>query len=96
VKPAEKRKRFEALADLGCIACSLEGYENTPAEIHHLRSGVGLSQRAPDERTIPLCPTHHRYGGRYPGIHSDPKDFINRYGTEDELLCRVNSCIEYC
>jgi hypothetical protein len=83
------------MAELGCIACHLEGFENTPTEIHHLRAGQGLSQRAPDDQTIPLCPTHHRYGGMFPGLHSNPNAFRKLYGTEEELLCRVNKYIGY-
>lgn len=91
LKPAERRKRFEALAELGCIACSMEGFEQTPSEIHHIRDGQGFGQRAPDDQTIPLCPTHHRLG-RPPffGIHSHPREFRRRYGSERELLEKVN------
>ena len=84
--------RFEKLVDQGCIACWIEGYGPTPPEIHHIREGYGMGQRAPDEETIPLCPRHHRYGkGRYPGIHSDPANFKKCYGSEKQLLEAVNS-----
>ena len=84
--------RFEKLVDQGCVACWIEGSGPTPPEIHHIREGYGMGQRAPDEETIPLCPRHHRYGkGRYPGIHSDPANFKKRYGSEKQLLEAVNS-----
>jgi hypothetical protein len=91
VNSKERKKRFSDLSELGCIACHIEGYKSTPPEIHHIRAGQGMSQRAPDDQTIPLCPTHHRYGGVFPGLHSDPKQFCVRYGTERELLERVNN-----
>ena len=32
----------------------------TPAEIHHIRTGQGAGQRADNFKVIPLCPIHHR------------------------------------
>ena len=91
MKPKERKKRFDALTDLGCVACQKDGYDGTPPEIHHIRQGYGIGQRAPDEETIPLCPTHHRYGkGQFPGIHSDPNIFKKKYGNERELLAFTN------
>lgn len=92
MKPKERKKRFDALIEIGCVACRIDGFENTPPEIHHIRSGYGMGQRAPDEQTIPLCPTHHRYG-RPPffGIHSHPREFRRRYGSERELLEKVDN-----
>ena len=92
VRKRDRVIRFEKLVDQGCVACWIEGYGPTPPEIHHIREGYGMGQRAPDEETIPLCPQHHRYGkGRYPGIHSDPANFKKRYGSEKQLLESVNS-----
>jgi len=91
MRKQDRIARFGKLVEYGCIACWAEGYGPTPPEIHHIREGYGMGQRAPDEETIPLCPQHHRYGkGRYPGIHSDPKAFKKRYGTETKLLEDVN------
>jgi len=52
----DKKERFNALSEYGCVVCGL------PAEIHHLL-GIkysGMGQKAKDEYTIPLCPNHHR------------------------------------
>lgn len=48
------------VSSLGCIACRNAGYGATPAEIHHVRSGSGMAQRAAHSRVLPLCPRHHR------------------------------------
>lgn len=79
------------LARFGCIACYLDDRAGTPAEIHHLRDGQGISQRASDEEAIPLCPPHHRGTNhpKTPSIHRDRLAFIDRYGTERELLALV-------
>ena len=90
-----KSKRFTELVEIGCIACHIEGFGYTVPEIHHVREGMGMGQRAPDTDTIPLCAPHHRgmglkREGKIPGLHSHPKKFRERYGSERELLSQVN------
>lgn len=76
------------LAEIGCIACYVQGTPGTPAEIHHPRTNAGMGQRAPHSQAIPLCPAHHRGTDhpRTPSIHADKNEFIRRFGTEAELL----------
>jgi hypothetical protein len=83
-----ERAHLSRVADQGCIACSLMGYEGTPAEIHHIRAGVGKGQRASHHETIPLCPAHHRgtAGLKVPSIHGSRNAFIQTFGTEHQLL----------
>lgn len=47
------------VAALGCMACRLQGYDDTPAQLHHVREGQGMSQRASDWLCIPLCERCH-------------------------------------
>lgn len=95
MKVAE-RKHLSRIADMGCVACLIDGYSDTPAEIHHVRQGMGMSQRNNHYKTIPLCPAHHRgtLGNRVPSIHGSPAAFLRRYGTELELLTRVEMLLE--
>ncbi len=79
------------VASLGCIACDNMGYEGSPAEIHHIRAGQGMSQRASNYDTIPLCPTHHRLGGHGMAIHAGQQAWEGNHGTERELLAEVRS-----
>jgi hypothetical protein len=60
------RRHMGRVAALGCVLCDHMGTPGTPAEVHHIREGVGASQRASDFLTVPLCPEHHR--GQY-GVH---------------------------
>jgi hypothetical protein len=78
------------LVERGCALCWWLGVYGTPAEVHHLRDGQGMAQRAPDDEAIPLCPEHHR--GRH-GLHGlGTRGFAERYGiTERELLELVRS-----
>ena len=60
------------------------------AEIHHPRFCVGMSQRASDWLAIPLCPRHHRTGGRGVAIHAGRESFKNGVGfSEVELLAKM-------
>lgn len=47
------------VAELGCYLCQHLGYGPTPAQVHHIREGVGAGQRASHFLTVPLCDTHH-------------------------------------
>lgn len=85
-------KRWMAdVANLGCVACRNHGYGETPAEVHHIRDGVGRGQRADDTETIPLCPAHHRGTAHpiVPSIHRDKRRFEREFGTERELLAQT-------
>lgn len=71
-----------AAADLGCMACRLLGYGDTPAQLHHVREGQGMAQRASDWLVIPLCREHHQ--GKN-GIHGHGFEAMNKL-TEMDLL----------
>jgi hypothetical protein len=90
------RQHLSQLAALGCIACRLDGHYETPAEIHHIRTGMGMGQRNSHQKAIPLCPAHHRgtAGKAVPSVHGTPKAFLFRYGTELDLLAEVNRLLE--
>jgi hypothetical protein len=84
---------FARVAALGCIACLIDGYPGTPPELHHPRANAGMGQKAPDTDVLPLCHRHHRGTDhpRTPSIHLDRLAFIERYGSETELLARVRA-----
>lgn len=79
------------VASLGCVFCRNSGLGESPAEVHHVRSGVGKGQRAADTDTIPLCPPHHRGTAHpiVPSIHRDKRRFEREFGTERELLAQT-------
>lgn len=83
-----ERQHLNKVAELGCIACYLQGTPGTWAEIHHPRAGTGLGKRASHFDAIPLCPIHHRgtAGLSVPSIHGSKNAFIETFGTEAELL----------
>lgn len=84
---AEKH-HMNKVAALGCIACQINGIEDSPSEIHHIREGMGMGQRNSHYKTIPLCAQHHRHGVN--AIHQSKTLFTQEFGTELELLEMVN------
>lgn len=58
-----ERAHLERVASLPCACCG-----DTPVQVHHIREGQGMAQRASDWLTVPLCPACHT-GPK--GIHGD-------------------------
>lgn len=87
MKKAE-REHVNKVAELGCVACYVQaGVWGTPGEIHHIREGQGMAQRAGWGQVICLCTNHHRNSGNGKlAIHAGKLSFTNEYGTESELL----------
>lgn len=83
------------ISRIGCIVCRNLGYETDGQEVsvHHLRDCVGLSQRANDLDTIPLCPPHHQVGGYGVAIHAGKQAWEANFGTERELLEQVRAIV---
>ena len=89
-----EKEHLSKVASVGCIVCMMQGNEESPAEIHHIRHGQGMSQRASNYEAIPLCHVHHRTGGYGVAIHAGRKEFERLYGTEIELLELTRSLID--
>jgi hypothetical protein len=68
------------VASLGCLLCDLLGRSDVPAQVHHLRQGQGMSQRAQNYLTVPLCPDCHT--GTH-GVHGDKQ--LLRQAKIDEM-----------
>ena len=78
------------VADLGCIACRKLGYEDTPAELHHVKKGT-MGKKASNYEVIPLCPHHHRTSNE--SYHLNPLWFTEKFGSQQELLEEVTRLI---
>jgi len=73
------------VAALGCVLCDHLGLGATPAQVHHVREGQGMSQRASNFLTVALCPDHHQGSS---GLHGmGAKAFERAFGlSELDLL----------
>lgn len=88
-----ERQFLNRIASAGCILCRYLQLGDTPAEIHHLRSGMGAGQRNSNSMVIGLCPEHHRGSTGYHGLGR--RAFERRYGiTELELLALSQEIVE--
>ena len=82
------------VARLGCACCTLLGIgePDTPVEIHHVREGQGMAQRAQHWLGVPLCIACHRGPREIHGARSilrqikcDEMDLLNW------VISRLNS-----
>ena len=97
-KPSLRAQRYlDRVARLGCIVCRNVGqYPDWAAtEIHHLREGMGMSQKNDYLHTLPLCPIHHRTGGRGVGFHAGRESWEAHFGSERSLLWEVRRLLGY-
>jgi len=85
-----EKEKYRKIAELGCSLCRHQGFEGTPAELHHIRRGNIPRSQAP---VIPLCPYHHR--GSNTSIHGmGRKRFEREYAiSEEQLLEKTESLI---
>ena len=74
------------LRQWGCVVCRNLGHPDTPAEIHHIRTGTGVGRKADQFDVIPLCPLHHRNGNYGEAIHAGKRTWEAKFGTELELM----------
>lgn len=85
---------MQRVAEIGCVLCLQLGYGATPAEVHHIRTGVGAGRRAPDTETLPLCPEHHRGNTGLHGMGRKAFEIHYKF-TEFELLEEVRRILGF-
>ena len=85
------KKHYEKVASLCCLACRINGVNNTPAELHHPYGRCGDNEF----KVIPLCPPHHRSGNHESPVsaHGNGKAFYQKYGSKDDLLNMVDDLL---
>ena len=66
------------VASLSCACCGQYG-----VQVHHIREGQGLAQRASNYLTVPLCEGCHT--GQY-GVHGDKSRMRARKLSELDML----------
>lgn len=107
-KPTKDQEaRFQAIKEMGCIACRLNGAGQIGAfpEIHHLTIGGKHGQkRRGHDFTIGLCGWHHRGCGNFlypsvmkatygPSYALSPRGFRETFGNDDFLLGYQNELL---
>ena len=92
-KTKAEKERLQTIAHMPCYACFQDGRE-VQAEVHHIRKHTGMGLRPSHFDTIPLCSGCHRTNKI--SVHLGKREFVKRYGTEQEILEKVNREIERC
>ena len=87
-KTKDEKQWLNKLAESGCCICrKYHGIiDAPPCNIHHIREGLGISQRNNSYMCLPLCKHHHQSGPPGEAFHASPKQWIDRYGKESEML----------
>lgn len=88
-----ERAWMDAIVELGCIACLLDGYSPRPTAVHHMLSG---GRRIGHLSTIGLCDPGHHQNGLHIGLtcrHPWKAAFEAQYGTEANLLALLRLVI---
>ena len=90
---AAEKRHMSAVAELGCALCRFLDLGESPAELHHPRTGTGAGRRASHMDVIPLCPYHHRSSNE--ALHVlGRKAFERHFGiTETELLAKTRELL---
>lgn len=91
-------KRYRKLQDLGCICCYILGLPGVPGDIHHVVENGYRRLSGGNKSTLCLCPFHHRGVGNGnsffgPSLADGSKPFHRYWGTQGELLAKVNELL---
>lgn len=89
--PTAAEQRFMDLAGaVPCLACMKDGRINHHISLHHID---GRTKPGAHFLVLPLCPSHHQQDDTDPlqriSLHGAKKRFVERYGTEAELLAEL-------
>lgn len=86
---------MDAITQLGCLICLLQGRGFVPCAVHHMLDEGG--RRIGHLYSIPLCdPGHHKNAPKSSGEisrHPNKARFEERYGTEQYLWEKTREMI---
>jgi hypothetical protein len=78
---AAEKRHMSRVASLGCVLCAHLDLGETACELHHVREGQGMSQRASNFLVVGLCPEHHRGASGLHGLGT--RGFHTRYRLDE-------------
>lgn len=88
-----EKKRIDVICEFGCIVCYLYLDIYSPALPHHID---GKTKPGAHYLTLSLCDPHHSpYGEEGVALHSNKTRFVDNFGTELELLVKINELIGF-
>ncbi len=75
------------VAELPCVLCGEQG-----VQVHHIREGQGMAQRASNWLVVPLCPSCHT--GPL-GVHGDQTMMRINKMTELDMLAKTIEALSW-
>ncbi len=75
------------VAELPCVLCGEQG-----VQVHHIREGQGMAQRASNWLVVPLCPSCHT--GPL-GVHGDKTMMRINKMTELDMLAKTIEALSW-
>jgi hypothetical protein len=78
VASKKEKKWMDRVAELPCACCGEHG-----VQLHHIREGLGMAQRASNFLVIPMCPPCHTGPS---GVHGDRSMMRIKKLTELDML----------
>ena len=77
-----------------CVLCTFLGFDQeTPTNVHHVKSGTGIGDRSPHYLTVALCVEHHQGSS---GVHGlGTKGFYTRYKMDELDLLNMTIAAVY-
>lgn len=76
-----ERRWMDRVAQLPCVCCGAHG-----VQVHHIREGQGMAQRASNFLVVPLCPDCHQGPS---GVHGDKSLMRIKKLTELDMLAQT-------
>jgi len=93
--PTKAEKELHTrIAELGCIACHIDGRFNGWVSIHHID---GRTKPDAHKKVLALCAGHHQDGTGFAdliAVHPYKAAFEARYGKQDDLLAMTLERLE--
>lgn len=103
LRQREPRVRDKAylgfVAGCKCIVCAVYGITRRPVEVAHCKTGYpqsgwrsfGISEKAHDGRTTPLCALHHREGpqAQHKNVWGGERNFWEHHGIYPPDFCEA-------
>ena len=92
-RTAKEKLFHDELAQLGCIACYIEGRKNTYVSIHHVN---GRTKQGAHMQVLPLCGPHHQDQGQgVIAVHPWKARFEEKYGNQYTLIEQCKELINW-
>lgn len=95
MNPTKSDKRYwDSVAQLGCIACKIDGNFNPIVSIHHVD---GRTKAGSHRKVLALCAGHHQDGTGNDksmiAVHPYKARFEAKYGTQTSLMQLTNKLL---